>query len=277
MDLSSQLVLTFLALLIAATAFWLFLYPEIRRRRLDRKSFPESWLQILDEQLPFHRKLSPEEQQKLQRLIIRFLDAKRFIGCAGQEIDDRVRLTIASQACLLLLNRTAYEYPGVTTVLVYPSVFVAQHHEIDENGVVHCDPRVLAGESWETGKVVLAWDNVESGARDFSDGHNVVLHEFAHQLDQESGASNGSPLLDSRAAYAGWARTFAEEFIRLQQNTGTGLLDDYGASNPAEFFAVVTETYFEQPHALAEHHPALFHELLKYYRTDPRRWHEVNP
>jgi len=277
MDLSSQLVLTFLVLLIAATAFGLFVYPGVRRRYLDHKPFPEDWLQVLSEQLPVYQHLSPGEQQALQRLIIRFLHSKTIIGCAGQSIDDRVRLAVAAQASLLLLNRAGREYPGVKTVLVYPSAFVARHEHIDEYGVVHRDPQVLAGESWDTGKVVLAWDDVEYGIRDFSDGHNIVLHEFAHQLDQESGASNGAPVLGSRAAYAGWARTFADEFLRLQQDAGSSLLDAYGASNPAEFFAVATETYFEQPHALAEQHPALFRELLRYYRTDPRPWHRVQP
>ena len=133
----------------------------------------------------------------------------------------------------------------------------------------------MLGESWGNGRVILSWDDVEKGVRDFRDGHNVVLHEFAHQLDAESGSTNGAPPL-WRNSYAAWAQVFTENFEDLGARSFSGLktvMDDYGTTNPAEFFAVATETFFEKPHQLAKHRPELYEELKTYYQSDPRDWH----
>ena len=135
---------------------------------------------------------------------------------------------------------------------------------------------ILLGESWSSGKVILAWDNVLHGSRNFVDGQNVVLHEFAHQLDSESGSTNGAPILVGKNCLRTWASTLSEEFEELQKDAWKGkrsLIDHYGATNPAEFFAVATETFFEKPHQMARHHEELFEVLECYYRIDPRDWH----
>jgi MtfA peptidase len=215
------------------------------------------------------------QQLQLQQLITRFLDRKNIIGCAGLQITDEIRLTIAAHACLLLLNRPSNEYAELRRILVYPSSFLVEHDVADDAGIVSAGRHVLSGESWSNGKVILAWDNVAHGVHDFSDGYNVVLHEFAHQLDHQSGVTNGAPLLHSRSAYQNWTRVFSEEFTQLQHASDSQintLIDQYGATDPAEFFAVVTETFYEKPQQLANHHPELFEQLKTYYHVDPRDW-----
>ncbi len=275
MDLQSTLIVTLLWLIVIAVALLLFVYPRYRRRKLDDTQFPSAWLPILRKNLSVYKALWPDQQTQLRKLITRFLGSKKFVGCAGQQITDEIRVTIAAHACLLLLNRPSHEYEDLRTILVYPSNFKVTRDKRDEFGLVSANETVLAGESWSNGKVILAWDNVEQGVRDFSDGYNVVLHEFAHQLDHESGVTNGSPLLYSKGAYSNWARIFSEEFAALQLATNEArhtIIDQYGATDPAEFFAVVTETFYERPHDLAERHPALFDELKSYYLVDPREW-----
>lgn len=274
-DLQSRLVLGFLVLLVLVSALSLFVYPTYRRRRIDMRPFPSTWLAILRRRLPFFDGMPEPKQHQLQQLIKRFVHRKRFIGVAGLSITDEVRVTIAAQACLLLLNRPGSEYSQLRTILVYPREFLAEHVQQDAQGLVSHERHVLAGESWDNGRIVLAWDSVERGARNFSDGFNVVLHEFAHQLDQESGVANGAPLLHSKGAYAAWAQAFTDEFHSLQRAAATGnpsVFDYYGASDPAEFFAVATETFYERPHSLAQHHPDLFRQLSDYYQVDPRQW-----
>jgi hypothetical protein len=160
-------------------------------------------------------------------------------------------------------------------VVVYPTSFVVDLKSYDEAGVVTEETGPLVGESWDTGCVVLAWDEVlESGVCD-DDGYNVVIHEFAHQLDAEDGITDGAPVLPTRARHRSWARVFGHEYRRLRemlQDGGQTVLDEYGASDPAEFFAVVTESFFEIPRHLREEHPELYEELRQYYRQDPATW-----
>jgi len=172
---------------------------------------------------------------------------------------------------LLILPTGAYN--ELRCIYVYPTTFTATREVRDEIGLVSNQQSHLLGESWSNGKVVLAWDNVEAGARNFTDGHNVVLHEFAHQLDHESGVTNGAPLLYTKAAYKSWAHVFSEEFEQLQKSTNRNtIIDHYGATNPAEFFAVATETFFEEPIKLYDNHQELYEQLSSYYRLDPRQW-----
>ena len=275
MELNYILILVALWLLVAAAIWRAFIYPRARRKRLDNTSFPKPWLAILRRNLTVYKSMWPDQQAQLRKLIVRFLADKNFEGCAGQQITDEIRITIAAHACLLLLNRPTHEYADLRTILVYPSAFTVKRDSHDENGLVSNSQHVLAGESWSNGKIILSWDNVTSGVRSFRDGQNVVLHEFAHQLDHESGSSNGSPLLYSKNAYASWAHVLSSEFEALRRASTKhrdSLIDEYGATNPAEFFAVVTEVFFEQPHQLEQRHKALFDELLNYYKVDPREW-----
>jgi Mlc titration factor MtfA (ptsG expression regulator) len=155
---------------------------------------------------------------------------------------------------------------------VYPSTYVAQAREPIGGGMVLEGEVARLGEAWRDGVVVLAWDDVLSGASDIHDGHNVVLHEFAHQLDQENGPADGAPILEHRSRYVSWARVLGNEYEQLRKDASLGrpsVLDQYGATNPAEFFAVATECYFEKPRELRRSHPELFEELRAYYHFDP--------
>ena len=185
-----------------------------------------------------------------------------------------MRGTIAAEACLLVLNRGGALYPRLRSILVYPDAFVARREQRRDDGTVAADSHHLLGESWDNGRVILSWDDVTRGVADFTDGSNVVLHEFAHQLDAESGSTNGAPPL-RRNSYRAWATIFSENFQDLELRSLRGLstvMNEYGASNPAEFFAVATETFFERPHQLHKHRPELYGELQRYYQLDPREW-----
>ncbi len=238
-----------------------------RRRRALAAPFPADWQAAIRRNIPPYSKLSPEMQQQVQDYTQEFLYDKSFEGCGGLALNDEIKVTIAAQASLLLLNRKVRCYPRLYSVLVYPSAYVAKG-EADEKSV-------RLGESWQTGAVVLAWDSVKHGAANFADGHNLVIHEFAHQLDQEDGSADGAPILDGGSSYAAWARVLSREYERLRKRVGKGkktVMDAYGASHPAEFFAVASEAFFEKPWQLCSKHPELYDELRKFYQVDPLEW-----
>jgi len=267
-----------LLLIIVCIAIVLALWiPALRLKRAVNAPFPLSWDSILTENVGVYRKLPLPLRVQLQRLIRQFLHEKHFTGAGGLEITDEIRVTIAAEACMLVLNRSSGVYPGLRYIIVYPTGFIVERSRPDEAGVVEVAAHNLLGESWHNGKVILAWDSVLRGARDFSDGQNVVLHEFAHQLDNENGGADGAPLLANASSYRSWARALSEEFSELQEDTRQGrqsLMDHYGATNPAEFFAVATETFFEKPRQMALNHAELFSVLKDYYRVDPGDWQE---
>ncbi|MBX3261913.1 MAG: zinc-dependent peptidase [Labilithrix sp.] len=240
-------------------------------RSSEDRPFPREWAEIVDRNVPLARALPEADQRELERLILAFIDDKTFEGAGGFEVNDEVRVTIAAQACVLLLHRDTEIYPELDTVLVYPSAYVAKTRSHDGPVVIEGDvPRL--GESWERGLVVLAWDAVQRGTANVGDGHNVVLHEFAHQLDQEDGVMDGAPDLGKRARYATWARVLGEEYADLVDRVHAGRaadIDPYGATSPPEFFAVVTEMFFEKPVALRARHPELYATLADFYRQDP--------
>lgn len=252
----------------SAVLVWVVARGRARRRRILEQPFPDSWMTILQRNLPPYPKLPVALQDELQRDIKLFLAEKTFEGCGGQEITDEVRVTIAAQACLLLLGRPASNYPRLHSIIVYPHTYVANDGNTGASSV-------RLGESWNHGVVVLSWNSVRGGALNFDDGHNVTMHEFAHQLDQEDGNADGAPILAERSAYRSWARICSKEFERLQKRSrrsSRSVMDDYGATNPAEFFAVATETFFEKPEKLSEKHPELYAELLHYYQVNPLEW-----
>jgi Mlc titration factor MtfA (ptsG expression regulator) len=243
-----------------------------RRNRLREKPFPPEWLRIIERNFPLYAHLPATDQRELLGDIQVFRAEKHFEGCGGLEITDEIRVTIAAQACLLLLHRETDDYPRLDSILVYPSAYVAKSIELYPGGVVGEGLSARLGEAWATGAVVLSWDDVRQGAADIHDGHNVVLHEFAHQLDQESGAAEGLPVLERRSMYVAWARVLGAAYEQLRSDVARGrptVLDSYGAKNPAEFFAVATECFFEKPVELARHHPDLYEELREFYRQDP--------
>jgi Mlc titration factor MtfA (ptsG expression regulator) len=249
--------------------------PQWRLRRALARPLTASQLAIIERNVIQYRGMPAPLREQLQRLVKRFLHEKTFVGCAGLELTEEMRVTIAAQACLLLLNRPAEVYPGLHAVLVYPGAFLVPRKQVDPGGVVTETRQDLLGESWGDGRVILSWEHVRRAGHDPEGAQNVVLHEFAHQLDSESGSTNGAPLLGSAARYKRWSETLARDFELLRRDTYWGqrdVLDPYGASSPAEFFAVATESFFEQPHALAARHPELYAEFERYFKVDPRDW-----
>ncbi|MCA9298441.1 MAG: zinc-dependent peptidase [Phycisphaerales bacterium] len=245
---------------------------ERRRRRLRQTPLPPNWWAIIDRRVPMIREMGDDDRAELGGLVRVLLAEKRFEGVGGLEMTDEIRVTIAAQAAVLLLHRETRFYPTLRTILVYPAAYRATSTKANPDGTVTEGAQVRLGESWHRGAVVLSWSDVVRGAADDHDGHNVVLHEFAHQLDGENGQVNGAPALPSAARYRAWARVLGHEFEAMIESLHQGhrtLLDPYGAVSPPEFFAVATEHFFERPHAMRRHHPDLYEQLSLFYRQDP--------
>ncbi len=247
-----------------------------KRARLMARPFPSEWEGFLEQNVALYRHLPDSLKGQLHGDIQVFLAEKRFEGCGGFEITDEVRLTIAAQACILLLNHKTRFFSRLSTILVYPGAYVAK--KLSPIGSAYVENEsVRLGESWDAGSLVLSWDHVKHSPRDISDGHNVVLHEFAHQLDQEEGEADGAPTLDNRSSYGPWARILSREYENLREEVKhhiKDVMDAYGATNPAEFFAVATETFFERPRQLKNRHPGLYEQLKGYYKMDPAAWYQ---
>ena len=245
-----------------------------RRNRLRAQAFPASWLAILRQNISYYDRLTPPEREQLQRDIQVFIAEKNFEGCGGLEITDEIKVTIAAYACILLLNRPHDYYPRLQSILVYPDAYPAPVLRIVPGNIAVAGHEMRAGESWRIGAVVLSWNHVLRRPAAVPEGRNVALHEFAHQLDQENGSTDGAPALPTTSQYTTWARVLGNEFETLSRQTAADqptLIDKYGAVEPAEFFAVVTEYFFEKPLPLKERHPALYEELRRFYHQDPAR------
>lgn len=243
-----------------------------RQQQLRSAPFPPEWLGILERNVPFYANLADADRRELQGHVQVFLAEKHFEGCNGLELKDEIKVTIAAQACRLLLHRDAEVFPRLITVLVYPSAYVAKSVEPIAGGGVLEGEQVRLGEAWKDGVAVVSWDDVRAMAKGATPGENLVLHEFAHILDMEDGASDGTPILPDRGQYASWVAVMEGEYERLRRDSYLGrysVLDHYGAKNPAEFFAVATEAFFEKPTVLAKRHPELYAELRNFYRQDP--------
>ncbi|MCK5113883.1 MAG: zinc-dependent peptidase [Phycisphaerae bacterium] len=249
----------------------MFGFKRRRREKIRQQPFPQEWIDILNKNVSYYSLLKPEEQAELHGDILVFLAEKNIEGCAGLEITDEIRLTIAAEACMLLLNRDTKFYPSLKTILVYPHHYSTESMQ-SANGLVIGGVSTRAGESWHRGPVVLSWDDVRAGTADIHDGHNVVFHEFAHQLDDERGGTDGAPALEKRSMYVAWARVLGNEYTKLLddiEHHRRNSIDSYGGTNPAEFFAVVTETFFEKPRVLQRKHPELYDQLKGFYHQDP--------
>lgn len=259
----------------SAWLWWTPLARHLRRRRAARRPFPAPWREVLRRRMPYFARLPADLQMQLKRRIQVFIAEKTFIGCAGLEVTDEMRVLVAAQACLLQLGPGAGGFRDTRQVLLYPGAFVVDRPEPQANGLVHEGRRVMAGESWQQGQVILSWEDVLAGAADPGDGRNVVIHEFAHQLDQERGRASGAPFLGRRERYVRWAAVMNAAWQRLRQRAlhgEPGVIDPYGAGEPAEFFAVASEAFFEVPHALAAEEPELYAELARFYAIEPRAW-----
>jgi len=239
------------------------------RRRLIEQDFPEPWQPIV-RRLPFYRALDERGQQRIRDDLRVLVDEKDWEGCGGLEMTDEIQVTIAAQASLLLLNIEHDYYKHVHSILVYPSAYKTAPSR-DAAGIVREGQENL-GEAWPRGPVVLSWDATVRGALDPNDGRNLVLHEFAHKLDMLDGLADGTPPLESKDQLARWVRTMSKEFQSLRDAAETGratVMDKYGATNPAEFFAVATECFFEKARKLKQRHPTVYECLKDYYHQDP--------
>jgi MtfA peptidase len=271
--LETLLVLLFVILVILGVLGYP-LWIEQRRNRLKVRPFPALWASTVEHNLPIYTRLSREERKRLQGHIQVFLAEKQFIGCNGLQVTDEMKLTIAAVACLLLLNEHGKYFPKLQSILVYPSAYWV-NETISTGYIVEERRTARLGESWSRDQVVLSWDQVQQNMLNWEDGRNVVLHEFAHQLDQEDGKAEGVPILPHEADYQTWATVMTAEYQQLCQDVEQGakiVMDRYGVTNPAEFFAVATETFFEKPQQLLQKHPNLYQQLQTFYKLEPTQW-----
>lgn len=273
-------VLTLLLVAVVLAIGFLSTRRARRRHRLLGEPLPDSWVAALEKDFPRFRSIPRDIRQRLGGIARILAEEKNFEACGGlDEVTEEMKALICAQAALLIVALPKHGYfPRLMSILVYPGAFRDRGERRfslreEERGT-------LLGESWESGSVILSWDNVLFGARNADDGMNVVIHEFAHQLDQVNGAGDGVPILRSREAYRLWAEVFERSYEELvdevENRKGRDpLIDPYGATDPAEFFAVASETFFEESRELRDEHPDLYGQLSAYFGLDPAEWTEA--
>ncbi|MDX2087016.1 MAG: zinc-dependent peptidase [Kofleriaceae bacterium] len=249
-------------------------FRERRRKRLLAHPWPVEWDTYIDDNVALAHRLDPASRQRLRELVQVFVAEKHWEGCGGLELTEEMQVTIAAQACILVLAKSAELYADVESILVYPSTVITPARKLgffEQPRAPVGHGSTLIGEAMLGGPVVLAWDAVLAGGRGELPG-NVVFHEFAHKLDMASGRIDGTPPLANKAERERWARVCSAAYEKHRYFIDVGwatLMDAYGATNEAEFFAVATETYFTRPAELAWEHPALFRLLVDFYRLIP--------
>ncbi len=257
----------------------MFLITGVRRKRLMNRPFPLLWEKAL-ENVPLYKRLPEEDRRELKGLIQVFLAEKNFEGCGGFVITDEVRLPIAAQACILLLHRKPRFYPGLSSIIIYPDEYCAPFRDVDESGVVTEWTDRLSGESRQEGSIVLSWKDVTGEGLKLREAYNVVLHEFAHQLDAEDGITAGARLAEDAGQSCAMFEILEQAHRRLRYDVRRGrvtALDPYGEESLEEFFAVATELFFERPTALRVWDSGLFAGLVRYYRQNPAEWGGTSP
>ena len=257
---------------------YLVLAPAVRRARRHRlrAAPPPAELEaVLERNVPLYTSMPAELREQLLGHVNVFLAEKEFVGCGGQEITDEIRYIVAGTACILLLNREPRYFPGFTSILIYPDTY--EGGTVRRDGMVEVHERTArAGESWYRGPIVLSWGDVIRGAADPDDGFNVVLHEFAHKLDEQSDGTDGVPELREAGQFDEWVEVLTREYEAFRARVARGtnrVLDEYGLTSPPEFFAVATESFFEKPKAMKKRLPDLYQQLRRFYRVDPASWH----
>ena len=277
--MSSPKVLSIIfSIVISAIAIGILIYPflvNLRRDHIKAQLFPKHWLSIVESNLAIYNTLSDFQQKQLQGYMQIFLKEKQFIGCLGLQITEEMKVTIAAMACLLLFGDRKTYFPNLRSILIYPNAYIVNETIMSDRYIVEERRVARLGESWTKDQLILSWDQIKQDLLNWHDGHNVVLHEFAHQLDQEDGIAEGVPILPRALDYAVWAKIMTAEYLQLcdrVENSKKTVIDSYGATNPAEFFAVATETFFEKPIQLNQKHQDLYELLQRYYRLDPLQW-----
>ncbi len=229
------------------------------------------WSRAVNEALGFAC-LDHDELRRLRELSSLFLVRKSINGAADLKVDDYMRVVIAAQACLLILNLDLDYFDGWVEIIVYPEAFVVTREVRDEFGIVHKRRTVLGGEAWSRGPLILSWEDARPNAHNTADGANVILHEFAHKLDMLDGSADGTPILHPDMKLRDWIKTFTASYDKLRnkiENRQRTRIDPYAAVNPAEFFAVVSEEFFMAPEKLHQYHAEIYRELQQFYRQDP--------
>ena len=237
----------------------------IRRSRIT----PDEWLTAFSA-LPLLQGLTQSEQQQLKELAILFLHDKAIEGAHGLVVTRPMSLLIALQACLPVLHLGLDVYDGWYAVILYPAGFTPKRTSVDENGIEHEVQSGLSGESWLHGPVILSWDATEHAG--IIDGDNLVIHEFAHKLDMQNGDANGFPPLHSDMNPRDWSEAFSHGFEDFQNKCERHKhigINCYGATSPAEFFAVLSEVFFERPSIILQYYPEIYQQLTEYYRQQP--------
>lgn len=264
--------ISLLILIFGAFALYKYRKHRIRQKLLAKSLHDGEWDVILD-QVPLYRALPGHLRPQLEGKINLFLDQVEFIGCNGVEVTEEMELSIAAQACLLVANTDMW-FETLQTILVYPNAFKSR--QTVQSGYVQTEREVTRiGESWGSGPVVLSWAHTEKGAQIHDDGHNVVIHEFAHQLDALSGFTDGAPVLSRTHSNDEWDQIFIAAFQRLVSDVNKGrqtALDPYGATAPEELFAVAVEMFFEQPRQLLRDEPEIYEQLSKLFAVQPINW-----
>ena len=243
-----------------------------RRERLKAQPFPPSWLEVIERDVPYYACLPPDDRAELLGHTQVLLAEKNYEGCGGLTLTDDIKVIIAAHASVLLLHRDTDYYPCLVSILVYPAAFVVEAKTRGPGGYMLEHQETHAGEAWQRGVVILAWDGMLQSVHDAHDGFNVAFHEFAHQLDMENGQADGFPCLNDPALAKVWPKVLGDAYTQLCRHIEQGrptLLGDYAATSPAEFFAVATECFFEIPGKMRKQHPALYAVLGSFYRQDP--------
>ena len=241
-----------------------------KQRIIKQSKVTEEEWQLAFNRLPILKNMSAEERQRLRELCILFMHAKTFEGAQGQDITLHMRLLISLQACLPILNLALSCYDNFVSVIIYPAGFITRRSVTDEYGLVHDEQSHLTGESWQRGPVILAWDEAQTAGE--IDGENLVIHEFAHKLDMQNGVANGYPPLHANMHNHDWVNAFTAGYEHFKHHChGHHLhgINCYGATSPAEFFAVFSEVFFERPDVLRKHYPDIYEQLELYYRQKP--------
>jgi len=251
-------------------------WTERRRDKILAQPFPADLIAVIERNVKHYGLLSPGDQKRLRDLVQVFVAEKSWEGCGGLTLTEEMKVTIAAQACLLVLELPHRLYENVETILVYPSTVMRPAQKVGvfvrPSSLVDDGPTALLGEAHHGGPVILAWDRVLRDGKRPNDGHNLVYHEFAHKLDMLDGDADGTPPLASREERQQWQAVCERAFLELRERVERGahsFIDEYGATNEAEFFAVVTEHFFDQPHELQRAEPELYELLREFYRQDP--------
>lgn len=237
---------------------------------LRTHALPDHEWNEVTQQLPLLASLDARENARLRVLTTLFIHRKAFSGVQGLEVTLMMKIVIAAQACLEVLELGISSFDGWYEIIVYPSAFMVERETQDEIGLVHSDSKALSGESWIRGPVILSWDDVEHDSYTLRHGHNVVLHEFAHKLDMLNGRANGMPPLHPNMPIATWTRSLSEAYEDIIQRVEHhhSSINSYAATDPAEFFAVICEYFFTAPDVLVERYPTVYQQLRAYFRQD---------